>query len=92
MLVILAGHDTSVRVIFHAGAASGEPVLPPEHGRFLMVRSGQWIPRCSVSIRLTCELTVSRGYNPGMQWLASGVPRMGNTKTAVDAGKRHGKR
>ncbi|HDK6714424.1 TPA: L-fuculokinase [Klebsiella quasipneumoniae] len=72
--VISAGHDTQF-ALFGAGAGQDEPVLSSGTWEILMVRSAQ------VDTSLlgdysgsTCELDSQPGrYNPGMQWLASGV-------------------
>ncbi|EMF0719233.1 L-fuculokinase [Citrobacter freundii] len=72
--VISAGHDTQF-ALFGAGALPDEPVLSSGTWEILMVRSAQ------VNTSLlshypgsTCELDSRSGlYNPGMQWLASGV-------------------
>lgn len=72
--VISAGHDTQF-ALFGAGAQPDEPVLSSGTWEILMVRSAQ------VNTSLlshypgsTCELDSRSGlYNPGMQWLASGV-------------------
>lgn len=72
--VISAGHDTQF-ALFGAGAQPDEPVLSSGTWEILMVRSAQ--VKTSLLSHYpgsTCELD-SRGglYNPGMQWLASGV-------------------
>ncbi|CBG89588.1 L-fuculokinase [Citrobacter rodentium] len=72
--VISAGHDTQF-ALFGAGAERDEPVLSSGTWEILMVRSRQvdtaMLSRYAGS---TCELDSQTGlYNPGMQWLASGV-------------------
>ncbi|MCW2485183.1 L-fuculokinase [Candidatus Symbiopectobacterium sp. NZEC127] len=72
--VIATGHDTQF-ALFGAGADQDEPVLSSGTWEILMVRSA------AVDTRLlsqhpgsTCELDSQTGrFNPGMQWLASGV-------------------
>lgn len=72
--VISAGHDTQF-ALFGAGAKENEPVLSSGTWEILMARSTQ------VNTHLlnpypgsTCELDSQTGlYNPGVQWLASGV-------------------
>ncbi|EEF3030619.1 L-fuculokinase [Salmonella enterica] len=72
--VISAGHDTQF-ALFGAGAQQGEPVLSSGTWEILMVRSGQVdTSLLSQYPGSTCELDSQSGlYNPGMQWLASGV-------------------
>ncbi|CAI0997539.1 L-fuculokinase [Serratia ficaria] len=72
--VISAGHDTQF-ALFGAGAEQGEPVLSSGTWEILMVRSGQAnTPLLSHYAGSTCELDSRAAlYNPGMQWLASGV-------------------
>ena len=72
--VISAGHDTQF-ALFGAGAKPDEPVLSSGTWEILMVRSGQVdTPLLSHFTGSTCELDSQPGlYNPGMQWLASGV-------------------
>ncbi|QMI06409.1 L-fuculokinase [Citrobacter sp. RHB25-C09] len=72
--VISAGHDTQF-ALFGAGAKQDEPVLSSGTWEILMVRSAgvdtALLGRFPGS---TCELDSQPGlYNPGMQWLASGV-------------------
>lgn len=72
--VISAGHDTQF-ALFGAGAGQDEPVLSSGTQEILMVRSAQVDTSllCDYS-GSTCELDSQPGrYNPGMQWLASGV-------------------
>ena len=72
--VISAGHDTQF-ALFGAGAGINEPVLSSGTWEILMARTSQ------VDTALlgqypgaTCELDSRTGlYNPGMQYLASGV-------------------
>ncbi|HBN2771255.1 TPA: L-fuculokinase [Klebsiella oxytoca] len=72
--VISAGHDTQF-ALFGAGAEQDEPVLSSGTWEILMVRSVQVnTPLLSHYAGSTCELDSQPGcYNPGMQWLASGV-------------------
>lgn len=72
--VISAGHDTQF-ALFGAGAGQDQPVLSSGTWEILMARSARvntsLLSHCSGS---TCELDSLAGlYNPGMQWLASGV-------------------
>lgn len=72
--VISAGHDTQF-ALFGAGADQDEPVLSSGTWEILMARSSQvntaLLSRYPGS---TCELDSQPGlFNPGMQWLASGV-------------------
>lgn len=72
--VISAGHDTQF-ALFGAGAAQDEPVLSSGTWEILMARS----TRVDTTLLShfpgsTCELDSQAGlFNPGMQWLASGV-------------------
>jgi L-fuculokinase len=72
--VISAGHDTQF-ALFGAGAEENEPVLSSGTWEILMVRSRQVdTAQLSGYSGSTCELDAQAGlYNPGMQWLASGV-------------------
>ncbi|MBA7845540.1 L-fuculokinase [Klebsiella sp. RHBSTW-00484] len=72
--VISAGHDTQF-ALFGAGAEQDEPVLSSGTWEILMVRSAQVnTPLLSHYAGSTCELDSQVDlYNPGMQWLASGV-------------------
>ncbi len=72
--VISAGHDTQF-ALFGAGAGQDEPVLSSGTWEILMARSSQVnTPLLSHYAGSTCELDSQSGlYNPGMQWLASGV-------------------
>lgn len=72
--VISAGHDTQF-ALFGAGAEQDEPVLSSGTWEILMVRSARVnTPLLSHHAGSTCELDSQPGlYNPGMQWLASGV-------------------
>ena len=72
--VISAGHDTQF-ALFGAGAGQDEPVLSSGTWEILMVRSAQVnTPLLSHYTGSTCELDSQPGlFNPGMQWLASGV-------------------
>lgn len=72
--VISAGHDTQF-ALFGAGAEQNEPVLSSGTWEILMARSAQVnTPLLSHYAGSTCELDSQQGlFNPGMQWLASGV-------------------
>ncbi|POT57221.1 L-fuculokinase [Citrobacter amalonaticus] len=72
--VISAGHDTQF-ALFGAGAGQDEPVLSSGTWEILMVRSAEVnTALLSHYAGSTCELDSQAGlYNPGMQWLASGV-------------------
>lgn len=72
--VISAGHDTQF-ALFGAGAGENEPVLSSGTWEILMARSRQVnTSLLSQHPGSTCELDSVAGlYNPGMQWLASGV-------------------
>jgi L-fuculokinase len=72
--VISAGHDTQF-ALFGAGAEENEPVLSSGTWEILMARSAQVNTHLlSQYAGSTCELDSQTGlYNPGMQWLASGV-------------------
>ena len=72
--VISCGHDTQF-ALFGAGAEIDQPVLSSGTWEILMVRSrkidSQKLAACPGS---TCELDSEPGvFNPGMQYLASGV-------------------
>ncbi|EMP6170926.1 L-fuculokinase [Citrobacter amalonaticus] len=72
--VISAGHDTQF-ALFGAGAGQDEPVLSSGTWEILMVRSAR-VNKALLSSHAgsTCELDSQSGlYNPGMQWLASGI-------------------
>ncbi len=72
--VISAGHDTQF-ALFGSGADIDQPVLSSGTWEILMVRS----PRVNTSMLpgfagSTCELdSCQELFNPGLQWLASGV-------------------
>lgn len=72
--VIAAGHDTQF-ALFGAGAQPGQAVLSSGTWEILMVRSAQVnTSLLSHYAGSTCELDSTAGlYNPGVQWLASGV-------------------
>ncbi|MGK0601255.1 L-fuculokinase [Yokenella regensburgei] len=72
--VISAGHDTQF-ALFGAGAGQDEPVLSSGTWEILMARSSQTDTALLSRIPgSTCELDSQKGiFNPGMQWLASGV-------------------
>ncbi len=72
--VVCAGHDTQF-ALFGSGAALDQPVLSSGTWEILMVRSQRvntgMLPAIAGS---TCELDSCAGlFNPGLQWLASGV-------------------
>ncbi|MFB2841413.1 L-fuculokinase, partial [Aeromonas jandaei] len=72
--VIAAGHDTQFALV-GSGAAVNQPVLSSGTWEILMVRSQAvdtaTLPAITGS---TCELDAQTGlFNPGLQWLASGV-------------------
>ncbi|CNL60784.1 L-fuculokinase [Yersinia kristensenii] len=72
--VISAGHDTQF-ALFGSGADLDQPVLSSGTWEILMVRTPNvntaLLPQFTGS---TCELdSCSRLFNPGLQWLASGV-------------------
>ncbi|MEG2827858.1 MAG: L-fuculokinase [Edwardsiella sp. (in: enterobacteria)] len=72
--VIAAGHDTQF-ALFGSGAGLEQPVLSSGTWEILMVRTPQvntaLLPQHRGS---TCELDSCQGlFNPGLQWLASGV-------------------
>lgn len=73
--VISAGHDTQFAV-YGSGASEGQPVLSSGTWEILMARSSS-IGSLSSDIfeaGFTCEWDAHKGfYNPGIQWLASGV-------------------
>jgi L-fuculokinase len=72
--VISAGHDTQFAQ-FGSGAELEQPVLSSGTWEILMVRTPK-VETTLLSQRSgsTCELDSCRGlYNPGLQWLASGV-------------------
>lgn len=72
--VIAAGHDTQF-ALYGSGAGLDQPVLSSGTWEILMAR----VPRVNSGALAeyegsTCELDSSPGlYNPGLQWLASGV-------------------
>lgn len=72
--VVSAGHDTQF-ALAGSGAGSDQPVLSSGTWEILMVRTplvdSDALARVAGS---TCELDADRGqFNPGLQWLASGV-------------------
>ena len=72
--VTSSGHDTQF-ALFGSGAAMDLPVLSSGTWEILMARTAQ-VNTTSLSNfpESTCELDSARGfYNPGLQWLASGV-------------------
>jgi len=72
--VCSAGHDTQFAQ-FGSGAAMNQPVLSSGTWEILMARTAQ-VDTVSLSNfrESTCELDSAAGfYNPGLQWLASGV-------------------
>lgn len=72
--VISAGHDTQFAQ-FGSGAAINQPVLSSGTWEILMARTTQVDTAFLASFSgSTCELDSAQGfYNPGLQWLASGV-------------------
>jgi L-fuculokinase len=72
--VTSAGHDTQF-ALFASGAEMNQPVLSSGTWEILMARSAQ-VDTASLArfAESTCELDAAAGvYNPGLQWLASGV-------------------
>lgn len=72
--VIAAGHDTQFALV-GSGAVVNQPVLSSGTWEILMVRS-QAVDTASLPAIAgsTCELDAQAGlFNPGLQWLASGV-------------------
>ena len=72
--VISAGHDTQF-ALFGSGAQMNQPVLSSGTWEILMARTAQ-VDTASLAgfAESTCELDSAAGlYNPGLQWLASGV-------------------
>ncbi|ERT12607.1 L-fuculokinase [Photorhabdus temperata J3] len=72
--VISSGHDTQF-ALFGSGAGLNQPVLSSGTWEILMVRTPHVnthiLPHYAGS---TCELDARKGiFNPGLQWLASGV-------------------
>jgi L-fuculokinase len=72
--VLAAGHDTQF-AIFGSGAGKNQPVLSSGTWEILMVRTPKVIPDPSMLVAgVTTELDAQKGlYNPGLQWLGSGV-------------------
>ena len=73
--VVSAGHDTQF-AIYGSGAEEGQPVLSSGTWEILMARTAQaqnLQPELFAN-GLTCEWdAVQNTYNPGLQWLGSGV-------------------
>lgn len=72
--VTSSGHDTQF-ALFGSGAAMDQPVLSSGTWEILMARTAQ-VDTVSLAgfSESTCELDSATGlYNPGLQWLASGV-------------------
>ncbi len=72
--VTSAGHDTQF-ALFGSGAGMNQPVLSSGTWEILMARTAR-VDTVSLSgfAESTCELDSASGlYNPGLQWLASGV-------------------
>jgi len=72
--VTSSGHDTQF-ALFGSGAAMDQPVLSSGTWEILMARTAQ-VDTASLAgfSESTCELdSVAGFYNPGLQWLASGV-------------------
>jgi L-fuculokinase len=72
--VTSSGHDTQF-ALFGSSASMDQPVLSSGTWEILMARTARVdtaaLSRCEGS---TCELDAASGfYNPGLQWLASGV-------------------
>ena len=73
--VVSAGHDTQFAV-YGSGAEEGQPVLSSGTWEILMARTPEANNLNSSLFEhgFTCELDSHRSfYNPGIQWLASGV-------------------
>ena len=73
--VVSAGHDTQFAV-YGSGAEEGQPVLSSGTWEILMARTPKADDLNSSLFEhgFTCELDSHKGfYNPGIQWLASGV-------------------
>lgn len=73
--VVSAGHDTQF-AMFGAGASQSQPVLSSGTWEILMARTTAIdVPGPDVFAKgFTCEWDATPGgYNPGLQWLASGV-------------------
>ena len=72
--VISAGHDTQF-ALFGSGTAMNQPILSSGTWEILMARTPK-VDTATLSgfPESTCELDSATGfYNPGLQWLASGV-------------------
>lgn len=72
--VTSSGHDTQF-ALFGSGAGMNQPVLSSGTWEILMVRSAHVDTAALTGFSgSTCELDATPGYfNPGLQWLASGV-------------------
>jgi L-fuculokinase len=72
--VVAAGHDTQF-AIYGSGAGENDPVLSSGTWEILMVRSRNITPdEQLLHAGVTTELDVTAGlYNPGIQWIASGM-------------------
>jgi len=72
--VTSAGHDTQF-ALFGSGADFDQPVLSSGTWEILMARTARVDTASLASFaESTCELDSARGYyNPGLQWIASGV-------------------
>ncbi len=72
--VTSSGHDTQF-ALFGSGAAMDQPVLSSGTWEILMARTAQVDTASLASFsESTCELDSAEGFfNPGLQWLASGV-------------------
>lgn len=72
--VFAAGHDTQF-AIFGSGAGVNEPVLSSGTWEILMVRTPNVSPnQQSFNANITTEFDAIPGlYNPGIQWLGSGI-------------------
>jgi L-fuculokinase len=72
--VVATGHDTQF-AIFGSGADENQPVLSSGTWEILMVRTSEVkTGSFAFSKEVTTEFDVVQGlYNPGVQWLASGI-------------------
>jgi L-fuculokinase len=72
--VFAAGHDTQF-AIFGSGAGVNEPVLSSGTWEILMVRTPKIDPNPeALNAGITTEFDAATGlYNPGLQWLGSGI-------------------
>jgi len=72
--IVATGHDTQF-AIFGSGADENQPVLSSGTWEILMVRAPQVKPDSfALHNQVTTEFDAVEGlYNPGVQWLASGI-------------------